>query len=254
MKDALGAIQSVLVLGAGSDIGGATARRLAGDGRLRLAVLAARHPEALDGLVGELRAAGVEDVEVVPFDADEPDAHAALFDDLAARHRDLDLVLVAFGVLGDPAVTRDDPDAALALFRTNVTGALSVVLRAANLLAAQGHGALVVLSSVAGERVRKSNFVYGASKAAIDGLAQGLGDHLHGSGVDVMVVRPGFVHTKMTAGLRAPPLSTTADAVADAIVDGLRRGARVVWVPAALRWVMAVARHLPRAVFRRLDF
>ena len=109
-----------------------------------------------------------------------------------------------------------------------------------------------MLSSVAGERVRRSNFVYGASKAALDGFAQGLGDALVGSGVHVLVVRPGFVHTKMTTGLEPPPFSTTAEEVASAIVRGLRRDAEVIWVPPALRWVMAVLRHVPRPLFRRL--
>jgi decaprenylphospho-beta-D-erythro-pentofuranosid-2-ulose 2-reductase len=112
----------------------------------------------------------------------------------------------------------------------------------------------VVLSSVAGERVRKSNFVYGGSKAGLDGLAQGLGDSLVGSGVDVIIVRPGFVHTKMTEGMSPPPFSTQPEAVATAIIGALRRRTPVVWVPKVLRPVMAVTRHLPRPLFRRLRF
>jgi decaprenylphospho-beta-D-erythro-pentofuranosid-2-ulose 2-reductase len=117
----------------------------------------------------------------------------------------------------------------------------------------QGHGTIVVLSSVAGERVRASNFVYGASKAGLDGFAQGLGDSLRGTGVEVLVVRPGFVHTRMTAGLDAAPLATTPEAVAKAVVEGLARGSHTVWVPAALRFVMIALRHLPRPIFRRLN-
>jgi decaprenylphospho-beta-D-erythro-pentofuranosid-2-ulose 2-reductase len=109
-----------------------------------------------------------------------------------------------------------------------------------------------VLSSVAGERVRRSNVVYGASKAGLDGLAQGLGDALHARGVRVMVVRPGFVHTRMTRGLDAAPLSTEPGAVARAVVRGLDRGDAVVWVPRSLRWLMLVVRFLPRPIFRRL--
>ena len=103
------------------------------------------------------------------------------------------------------------------------------------------------------ERARKSNFVYGSSKAGLDAFAQGLGDRLHGSGVHVMVVRPGFVRTKMTAGLDDVPLSTGPDAVAEAIADGLRRNAHTVWVPTPLRFVMSALRHLPRPLFRRLN-
>jgi decaprenylphospho-beta-D-erythro-pentofuranosid-2-ulose 2-reductase len=127
------------------------------------------------------------------------------------------------------------------------------MVAAANRLRAQGHGTLVVLSSVAGERARRSNFVYGASKAGLDAFAQGLGDALHPTGVRVLVVRPGFVHTKMTTGLKAPPLSTTPEAVAAAIVTGLASGAHTVWVPGPLRFVFSALRHLPRPLFRRLD-
>jgi decaprenylphospho-beta-D-erythro-pentofuranosid-2-ulose 2-reductase len=117
----------------------------------------------------------------------------------------------------------------------------------------QGHGTIVVLSSVAGERARRSNFVYGSSKAGLDAFAQGLGDRLHERGVHVMVVRPGFVRTKMTAGLDDVPLSTDPDAVAESIATGLRRSSHTVWSPAPLRAVMAALRHLPRPLFRRLD-
>ena len=109
-----------------------------------------------------------------------------------------------------------------------------------------------MLSSVAGERARKSNFVYGSSKAGLDAFCQGLGDSLVGTGVRIVIVRPGFVHTKMTEGLEAAPLSTDADTVADAIVAGLGRGSETIWVPAPLRIVMSVLRHVPRPVFRRL--
>ena len=123
----------------------------------------------------------------------------------------------------------------------------------ANALRAQGHGALVVLSSVASERARKANFIYGSSKAGLDAFAQGLGDSLVGTGVHVMVVRPGFVTSKMTAGMEKAPLSTTPEAVADAILAGLRRGSHTVWVPGALRFVMSAC-HVPRPIFRKLPF
>jgi decaprenylphospho-beta-D-erythro-pentofuranosid-2-ulose 2-reductase len=116
----------------------------------------------------------------------------------------------------------------------------------------QGHGTLLVLSSVAGERARRANFVYGSSKAGLDSFSQGLGDALVGSGARVVVVRPGFVHTKMTAGMKAAPLSTTPEAVADAVVRGLEKGDEIIWAPAPLRFVMSAMRHLPRPVFRKI--
>lgn len=251
MRDALGHVQSVLVFGGGSDIALATVRRLVAQ-RARTVVLAARHPERLGDAAEALRAAGATTVEVVPFDADDTDAHPTLVDDLFDRFGDFDLVLFAFGVLGDQAEAEHDVQAALEIARVNYLGTVSVAVPVARRLEAQGHGNIVALSSVAGERVRRSNFVYGSSKAGMDGFLLGLGDSLIGTGVRVMVVRPGFVHSKMTDGMDAAPLSTTPEAVADAIVSGLARSRETVWVPGTLRYVMMVLRHVPRPVFRKL--
>jgi decaprenylphospho-beta-D-erythro-pentofuranosid-2-ulose 2-reductase len=129
---------------------------------------------------------------------------------------------------------------------------VSASLECGRLLGKQGHGALVVLSSVAAERTRRSLFAYASSKAGIDSFALGLADALRPQGVHVLVARPGFVHTKLTAPLKAPPFATTPDAVARVVDAGLERGARIVWAPPLMRWVMAVLRHLPHAVFSRL--
>ena len=229
----------------------ATVRALAAR-RTRTVVLAVRDPDGAGAAARAAADAGATTVESVRFDGDDTDSHEQFVDEVFDRHGDFDLVLLAFGVLGDSEHSAASGPAAAAVARTNFLGAVSVSIPVVRRLREQGHGTLVVLSSVAGERVRKSNFVYGASKGGLDGFAQGLGDSLHGTGVDVMVVRPGFVRTKMTAGLDSAPLATTADAVADAIVRGLARGSQIVWVPPALRPVMAVLRHLPRAAFRRL--
>ena len=252
MKDALGSVQTVLVLGGTSEIGVATARELARR-RARSVVLACRDPRRAEPAIADIRAAGASTVEAVEFDADELDSHERVVDEAFDRLGDIDLVLLAFGVLGDVERAATDRAEATAIVKTNFLGAVSVAIPVVRRLREQGHGTIVVLSSVAGERVRRSNFVYGSSKAGLDGFFQGLGDSLHGTGVEVMVVRPGFVRTKMTAGLDAAPLSTTPDAVAEAIVAGLARGARTVWVPPPLRAVMSVLRHLPGPLFRRLD-
>jgi len=251
MKDALGAVQSVLVLGGTSEIALATVRALVRD-RARTVVLAVREPERSRQEEVALRAAGAETVELMPFDALDFDSHAAFVEEAFDRHGDFDLVLLAFGVLGDQSVAERDGAHARDVVQTNFTGAVSVTVPLMARLRAQGHGTLAILSTVAAERARKANYVYGASKAGLDAFAQGLGDSLHGSGVRVMVVRPGFVHTKMTEGMEPAPFSTTPDKVAEAIVAGLRKGAHTVWAPGVLRAVMAVLRHLPRAVFRRL--
>jgi decaprenylphospho-beta-D-erythro-pentofuranosid-2-ulose 2-reductase len=241
MRDALGDVQSVLVLGGTSDIGIATAKALA-ERRARTIVLAARDPDSCAGAGEGLRPAHVE---AVAFDAVDTASHSAFVDDVFERFGDNDLALVAFGVLGDE-------DAPVDVAHVNYVGAVSVMSELARRMSSQGHGTIVLLSSVAGERARKSNFMYGASKAGADAFAQGLGDSLAGSGVHVMVVRPGFVKTKMTAGLDPVPFSTTPDVVAGEIVKGLARGAHTVWVPPVLRVVMSVLRHVPRPVFRRL--
>jgi decaprenylphospho-beta-D-erythro-pentofuranosid-2-ulose 2-reductase len=242
VKDALGRVESVLVLGGGSEIGLATARALVARGTRRL-VLAARAPERLEGDAAALRAAGAE-VALEPWDATDVAGQEAAVAELFDRHGDLDVVLAVAGLLdGSPAE----------VIGTNFLGLAAALAPAAERLRAQGHGTIVVLSSVAGERARRSNYLYGSSKAGLDAYAQGLGDALAGSGVGVLVVRPGFVHTKMTAGLDPAPLATTPEKVADAIVAGLAHGSHTVWVPGVLRWVMSVLRHLPRPVFRRLD-
>ena len=160
--------------------------------------------------------------------------------------------LLAFGVLGQQDELERHGEMAVALNVVNYVGAVSVTVPLAQRMREQGHGTVVVLSSVAGERARRSNFVYGASKAGLDAFAQGLGDSLAGTGVRVMIVRPGFVHTTMTAGLEPAPFATTPDEVADAIARGLARRAEIVWVPGVLRFAMSALRHLPRPIFRKL--
>jgi decaprenylphospho-beta-D-erythro-pentofuranosid-2-ulose 2-reductase len=251
VRDALGDVQSVLVFGGGSDIALATVRRLVGR-RARTIVLAAHHPDELDGVRDELLGAGATTVEVVGFDAEATATHAALVDDLFDRFGDFDVVLLTFGVLGNQSEAEADAAVALEIARINYLGTISVAVPVAHRLTQQGHGTLVALSSVAGERARRSNFVYGSSKAGMDAFLQGLGDSLVGTGVRVMVVRPGFVVSKMTEGMDPAPMSTTPEAVADAIVSGLARNSTTVWVPSQLRYVMSILRHTPRPIFRKL--
>lgn len=251
LKDALGSINTLLVLGGTSEIGLATADLLVRQG-CRTVVLASRRPLQQQADAEQLRSAGATRVESVAFDAADPAGHVDLVAEVRRLVGDIDVALLAFGVLGDQAQFDADPVAAAQAVTTNYTGAVSVGLALARALTEQGHGTLVLLSSVAGVRPRKANFVYGSSKAGLDAFGQGLGDALQGTGAHVLVVRPGFVHTQMTAGMTAAPLSTTAPAVAEIIVSGLARGANVVWAPAALQMLFAVLRVLPRSLWRRL--
>ncbi|MEU9990441.1 decaprenylphospho-beta-D-erythro-pentofuranosid-2-ulose 2-reductase [Streptomyces sp. NPDC048045] len=249
MKDATGLPQSLLVLGGTSEIALATARRLIAR-RTRTVWLAGRPGPALDRAARSLGALGA-DVRTAAFDALDPGSHEAALGKVFAEG-DIDMVLLAFGVLGDQAYDERDPLRAVQVAQTNYTGAVSAGLIAARALQTQGHGSLVVLSSTAGERARRADFIYGSSKAGLDTFAQGLGDALYGTGVHVMVVRPGFVRTRMTSGLPETPLATTPEAVATAVELGLRRRSETVWVPGALRLVMTALRHAPRALYRRL--
>ncbi|MFD0337434.1 SDR family NAD(P)-dependent oxidoreductase [Streptomyces sp. NPDC127117] len=288
MKDAFGAPQSLLVLGGTSEIALATARRLIAL-RTRTVRLAGRPGPALDAAAAELRARGA-DVRTVDFDALDAESHETALGKVFAEG-DIDMVLLAFGIAGDQGRDEEEPLAAVRVAQTNYTGAVSAGLVCAGALQAQGHGSLVVLSSVAGERARRADFIYGSSKAGLDAFTQGLGDALHGTGVHVMVVRPGVVRPEparetvpaapvmspaparggaallasaritaarsasarfVSAPLEAPSLTTTPDAVAEAIVTGLRRRSETVWVPGSLRAVMSALRHVPRPLFRRL--
>jgi len=253
VHNALGAVQSLLVLGGASDIGAAIAARLAADGCHSI-VLAGRRAEAMEPVAARLRDAGAE-VALTHWDATDIGSHGDAVKaawDAVPGGGDVDCVVLAAGVLGDQARIEAEPAAAAELITTNFTGPTTTLLHVAQRMREQGHGTIIVLSSVAGERVRRSNFVYGSSKAGLDALAQGLGDSLVDAGVRVLVVRPGFVHTSMTAGREAAPLATTAEAVAEATAAALAGSRDVVWVPGTLRWLMASFRHLPRPVWRKV--
>jgi NAD(P)-dependent dehydrogenase (short-subunit alcohol dehydrogenase family) len=241
----------VLVLGGRSEIGLATAERLAARGASTF-VLAARRAVDLDDEEAALRGAGATTVGRVEFDADDLGRHAPLLDEVTARFGQPSLVLVAFGVLGDQA--RAERDAAFAVegVHTDYVAQVHVLTLLADRLRAVGRGTVVVFSSVAGMRVRRANYVYGSAKAGLDGFASGLADALHGSGVRVLLVRPGFVIGRMTAGMSPASLSSTPDQVADAVVAALAGRGDVVWVPRALGPVWAAMRLLPRALWRRL--
>lgn len=250
MNDALGVPATVALLGGTSDIGLAICGRLIAAGAQTVA-LAGRGSSGLDAAAERLGSA--VKVHTVTYDACDDDAHTSVVVEIADRVGDIDLAICAVGVLGDQQQLVTDPRAAAQLMHANYAGPAATLLAVAERMRRQGHGRIVVLSSVAGERVRAANFVYGSAKAGIDGFAQGLGDALVGTGVEVLVVRPGFVRSRMTAHLDDGPFATTPEQVAAATIRALERGDELIWVPGAVRWVMAVLRHLPRALFRRVS-
>jgi decaprenylphospho-beta-D-erythro-pentofuranosid-2-ulose 2-reductase len=227
----------LLLLGGTSEIGLAIARRL---GPERVFLLG-RHEGRLAGAAATVG----------------NDAQTRLLGDGAVERAFADaggfeVVVLAVGVLGAQDGLDADPGEAEEVMRVNFVESGALLLDSLRQLRRQGSGTLVVLSSVAAERARASNAVYGAAKSGLDALAQGLADATAGTGVRLLVIRPGFVKTRMTAGLRPAPFATTPEAVANATARALRGSAHTIWVPAHLRAVFAVLRHLPRPLYRRL--
>ncbi len=241
----------VILLGGTSEIGLAIVGELQRRAPREVA-LVGRDAGALARAVGELEAAGCERVIALEFDALDTRSHGEVLGQALERLDGADIVVLAVGVLGERGGLPADISSAVELLEVNVVGAGSLLLHAASALRERGGGALVVLSSVAAERPRRANVVYGASKSGLDALAQGLGDAVREDGVRVLVVRPGFVHTRMTRGLDPAPLASTPSAVATVAVDGLESGAHTVWAPPALRWLMLTVRMLPRPLLRRM--
>jgi decaprenylphospho-beta-D-erythro-pentofuranosid-2-ulose 2-reductase len=241
----------VLLLGGTSEIGLAIVRRLSLTGSVR-PVLLGRDPEALGVVLGELERAGCSGGEIGRLDADDLAGHEAALTGAFDATGGFDVVVLAVGVLGAQAALDAPIEQSLEVMRVNFIGCGSLLLHALRRLRDQRHGTLVVLSSVAAERPRSGNAIYGAAKAGLDSLAQGLADATAGSGARVLVVRPGFVTTRMTAGLKPAPMATTPEEVAQATVQALDGRAPTVWVPSRLRYVFVVLRHLPRWLYRRL--
>ena len=249
MRDALGDVQSAVVLGGSSEIALATIDALIAR-RLKRVTLAVRNIDAAASDAVRMRGQGVH-VDVVAFDADALDEHEAFVESLWGAG-DIDLVIVAFGILGDQARADRDRAHAMQIVHTNFTGAVSVLVPLATRMAQQGHGTITVLSSVAAMRARRANFVYASSKAGLDAFSSGLAEAYNAQGVHIMTVRPGFVATKMTANLPPAPFATTPAVVAAAIVDGIKARRHVVYAPGILQIVMPVLRSLPRVIWNRL--
>lgn len=249
MIDAFGRPQSLLVLGGTSQIALAAADRFVQGGLQRLA-LVGRDEAALVAAAESLRPGSGVEVSTHLLDAADTASHGPLLEQLFDD--EWDAVLVAVGVLGDGIRLDRQPEEEVAGAAVTYLGAVSLTAHAARLLADQGHGVLVVLSSIAAVRPRSSNPVYGSAKAGLDGFALALGDRVRPRGVDVVVVRPGFVRTRMSAGLDEAPLTVNATDVAEAVVGAVAHPRPVVWVPPALRLLALTLRHLPRPLFRRL--
>jgi len=252
MQDAFGHPQRLVVLGGTSDIARAIAVRLCRE-RVRHVVLAGRSPSLLAEAADELRAAGAADVQTVLFDASAPDtAPDTVAACLEAAGGPVDLVIVAVGALGDQARDEDDPARTLDVINANYTWPVTALSALRGRLVAQGTGRILVITSVAGVRVRRVNYLMGGAKAGLDATCIGLAESLRGTGASLQVLRPGFVRSKMTEGREEAPFTTDLDAVADTAVDGLSSDQTVIWSPPPLRYVFGILTLLPQALWRRL--
>jgi short-subunit dehydrogenase len=250
MKDTADTAGGVVVIfGGRSEIGVELATRLAPGSTV---LLAARSADRLDDQVAAVRAAGARAVHTVEFDADDLASHGPLVDKLVGEYGAIGTAVLAFGILGDQTRAETDPAHAAAIVHTDYVAQISLLTLLATAMRDAGRGSIVVFSSVAGVRVRRANYVYGSAKAGLDGFASGLSDALHGTGVRLLIVRPGFVIGRMTEGMDPAPLSSTPAQVAEAAARALSTGRRTVWVPWALRPLFFGLRLLPQAVWRRM--
>lgn len=239
----------ILILGGRSEIGVELARRLAPQATV---VLAARNADRLGEQVATLKAAGAAAVHTKEFDADDLASHGSFVASIVDEHGPIATAVLAFGILGDQARAETDASHATAIVHTDYVAQVSMLTHLAATMRQAGKGSLVVFSSVAGVRVRRANYVYGSAKAGLDGFATGLADALHGSGVRLLIVRPGFVIGRMTQGMAPAPLSSTPQQVAEATAHALKCGRRTVWIPRALQPAFFVMRMLPQFVWRRM--
>lgn len=239
----------VVIFGGRSEIGVELAQRMAGG---RTVVLAARRADELTEQVAAIRSAGPTAVHEQEFDADDTASHRGLVQAIETTHGPIGTAVLTFGVLGDQTRAETDADHAVAVVHTDYVAQVSLLTVLADSMRRAGGGNLVTFSSIAGVRVRRANYVYGSAKAGLDGFCGGLADALHGSGVRLLVVRPGFVIGRMTAGMKPAPFSSTPAQVADATVKALAGGRRTVWVPWQVGAIAAVFRLLPGPIWRRL--
>ncbi|MFT4294341.1 MAG: decaprenylphospho-beta-D-erythro-pentofuranosid-2-ulose 2-reductase [Micropruina sp.] len=251
MFDAVGNPQSVLLLGGTSEIGLAVVSEYLRRQSLRVVLACMPGDPGIAAAVDALKAQGATTVEVVDFDAADFASHPAAID-AAFAGGDIDLAMVAFGLLGDAEQLWQDQAKAVQICNINYTGAVSVGVLLGERFKAQGHGQIVAMSTVAGEKVRRSNFVYGSTKAGLDAFYLNLGQALAGLGPKVLVVRPGQVRTRMSAHVKEAPLTVNKEDVAQQIVQAVADGKELIWVPPAFRYVMMVLRHIPTPIFRKL--
>lgn len=241
--------QTILILGGASDMGLALARTYAAQ-HAHL-ILAARNPERLDRDMADLTQRGAASARHVALDVMQFDSHASFIDQLGALP---DVVISVVGLLGEQSAAERDAALAETIIVTNYAGPALLLGEFANRMEARGHGTLIGISSVAGDRGRASNYLYGSAKAGFTAFLSGLRNRLAKKNVHVMTVKPGFVNTRMTAGMKLPkPLTAQPEEVAAAIVNAAARKANVVYTYRIWQLIMLIICHIPEAIFKKLS-
>jgi hypothetical protein len=244
-------MRRILIVGATSAIAEATARLWAVRGDALF--LAGRRAGRLDMIAADLRVRGASTVAYAMFDACDVANHAAMLQAAETELGGLDIVLIAHGSLPDQQACEASVELTLAATQTNALSVIALATLIGQGFEAQGRGCLVVIGSVAGDRGRQSNYVYGAAKGMVDLFLQGMRNRLAKKGIQVLTVKPGFVDTPMTAAFPKGVLWVKPDVIARGIVRAIDGGRDVVYLPGFWRPIMAVIRHIPERVFKRLS-
>lgn len=243
--------QNILVLGATSAIAQATARLLAERGASFF--LVARNPYKLSAVSDDLRTRGAKAVCALALDLDDMDAHAGMLASAAQMLGTIDMALLAHGVLGNQTGAEADARVAEAIYRTNFLSPASLITWLANYFEGHGHGCLAVISSVAGDRGRKSNYVYGASKGALTILLDGVRNRIDRMGVHVLTIKPGFVATPMTKHLPRGPLFAEPRAIGQGILRAVAARQDTVYLPGFWGLIMFAVRGIPTRIFKNMN-
>jgi len=244
-------MEKVLIIGATSAIAEETARLYAKQGAAL--ALVARNGERLQSLCADLPIRGAAAAHAYSMDVNDTASHKGILDQAQAALGGLDVVLIAHGTLPDQKACEQDVGLALREFNTNAVSTIALLTDLANRMESQGRGSIAVISSVAGDRGRQSNYLYGSAKAALSIFLQGLRNRLQASGVQVLTIKPGFVDTPMTAEFKKGLLWVKPAVIAKGIVKALRKKKDVVYLPFFWRWIMLIIKSIPERMFKRMS-
>lgn len=242
-------MKNILIFGATSAIAKATARKYARQGQSL--VLFGRNTEKLEVIAQDLKIRGAGNVIIKAFDAMDMGAHDELIEETFSELPNVDIALIAYGTLPDQKQCQQDATKAIKEINTNATSIVSLLTPLANKMEKQRKGTIAVISSVAGDRGRQSNYVYGAAKSLVSTFLQGLRNRLFKSGINVLDIKPGFVDTPMTESFNKGLLWAQPEQIAEAIVTGIEKKKSTLYTPFFWRYIMLIIKYLPESIFKR---